>query len=60
MKFDFSNDISKKLGVHKYVIAAISYNEFKDDLLKNKYMRHSMNRTQNNRTHCPVLMTKDI
>ena len=52
--FDFSNnltkskhcDVSKKLGLNKYVIPTISQNKCKDDLLKNKFMRNSMNRIQ--------------
>ena len=52
--FDFSNnltkskhcDVSKKLGLNKYVIPTISQNKCKDNLLKNKFMRNSMNRIQ--------------
>ena len=52
--FDFSNnltkskhcDVSKKLGLNKYVIPTISQSKCKDNLLKNKFMRNSMNRIQ--------------
>ena len=36
----------KAKGVNKNVVAAISHNEYKDVLLKNKCIRHSMNRIQ--------------
>ena len=34
----------KAKGVNKNVVAAISHNEYKDVLLNNKCLRHSMNR----------------
>ena len=36
----------KAKGVNKNVVAAISHNKYKDVLLKNKCIRHSMNRIQ--------------
>ena len=36
----------KAKGVNENVVAAISHNKYKDVLLKNKCIRHSMNRIQ--------------
>ena len=36
----------KAKGVNKNVVAAINHNEYKDVLLHNNYIRHSMNRIQ--------------
>ena len=41
-----NNEHKKAKGVHKSVIATISHNEYKDFLLNNKCIRHSMNRLQ--------------
>ena len=38
--------IKKAKGVNKNVVAAISHNEYKDVLLNNKCIRHSVNRIQ--------------
>ena len=40
------NEHKKAKGVNKNVAATISHNEYKDVLLKNKCLRHSMNRIQ--------------
>ena len=42
---DNSED-KKAKGVNRNVIATISHSEYKDVLLNNKSLRHSMNRTQ--------------
>ena len=39
-----NNEHKKAKGVNKNVFAAISHNEHKDALLKNKCLRHSINR----------------
>ena len=36
----------KAKSVNRNVVATISHNEYKDVLLNNKYLRHSMNRSQ--------------
>ena len=36
----------KAKGVNRILVATISHNEFKDVLLNNKCLRHSLNRTQ--------------
>ena len=42
-----NNSVHKKAkGVNRNVAATISHNEYKDVLLNNKYIRHSMNRIQ--------------
>ena len=38
----------KAKGVNKNVFPTISHNEYKDALLNNKCLRHSMNRIQSN------------
>ena len=38
--------INSKKGVNKNAVATISHAEFKDVLLNNKYLRHSVNRIQ--------------
>ena len=43
---DDSSKQKKAKGVNKNVVATISQNEYKDVLLNNKYLRHSMNRNQ--------------
>ena len=41
------NSGNKKVkGVNRNVVATISHSEYKDVLLNNKSLRHSMNRTQ--------------
>ena len=39
-------NIKKAKGVNKNVVAVISHSEYKDVLLNNKCIRHSMNRIQ--------------
>ena len=39
-----NNEHIKAKGVVKNVVATINHNKYKDALLKNKYIRHSMNR----------------
>ena len=39
-----NNERKKAEGVNKNVVATIGHNEYKDVLLKNKDLRHSMNR----------------
>ena len=39
-------NIKKAKGGNKNVVATISHNEYKDVLLKNNCLRHSMNRIQ--------------
>ena len=43
---DDSSEHKKAKSVNKNVVAAISNNEYKDVLLNNKCLRHSMNRIQ--------------
>ena len=43
---DDSNEHKKAKGVNKNVVATISHNEYKDVLLNNKCLRHSINRIQ--------------
>ena len=43
---DDSNEHKKTKGMNKNVVATISHNEYKDVLLNNKCLRHSMNRIQ--------------
>ena len=47
-----NNKHKKAKGVNKHFAATINHNEFKDVLLNNKCIRHSMNRIQskNHRT----------
>ena len=42
----YYNEHKKAKGVNKNVVATISHNEYKDVLLNNKCVRHSMNRIQ--------------
>ena len=39
-------NIKEQKGVNSNVVATISHNEYKDVLLNNKCIRHSMNRIQ--------------
>ena len=41
-----SSEHKKAKGVNKNVVTTISHNEYKDILLNNKWIRHSMNRIQ--------------
>ena len=41
---DDSSDHNKTKGVNKSVLARVSHSEYKDALLNNEYLRHSMNR----------------
>ena len=41
-----NSEHEKAKGVNKIVVAAISHNEYKDILLNNKNISHSINRTQ--------------
>ena len=43
---DDNSEHKKAKGVNKNVVATISHNEDKDVLLKNKCLRHSVNRIQ--------------
>ena len=43
---DDSSEHKKTNDVNKNVVATISYNEYKDVLLNNKCLRHSMHRIQ--------------
>ena len=43
-----SNEHKKVKGVNKHVVATIGHNKYKDELLKNKCLRHSMNRIKSN------------
>ena len=43
---DDNNEHEKAKGVHRNVVATISHSEYKDVLLNNKSLRHSMNRIQ--------------
>ena len=36
----------KEKGIHKNVVATTSHNEYKDVLLNNKFIRHSMNKIE--------------
>ena len=65
-----NSEHEKAKSVTRNVVAAISHNEYKDVLLNNKCVRHSMNRIQSKdcriganeikKTHCLVLITKYI
>ena len=44
---DDSSEHKKAKGVNKNVVATISHSEYKDVLLNNKCLRHSMSRIQN-------------
>ena len=54
-----NNEHKQAKGMNKNVVATISHNEYKDVLLNNKCIRHSMNRTQR-KDQCLALMTKYI
>ena len=41
-----SSEHKKAKGVNKNVVTTLSHNEYKDILLNNKWIRHSMNRIQ--------------
>ena len=41
-----NNEHKKEKGANESVVATIGHNEYKDALLKNKRLRHSMNRIQ--------------
>ena len=41
-----NNEHKKATGVNKNIVATIDHNEYEDVLLKNKCLRHSMNRIQ--------------
>ena len=41
------NEHNKAKGVNKNVVETITHNEYKDLLLNNKCIKHSMNRIQN-------------
>ena len=41
---DDNREHKKRKGLNKNVVAATSHNEYKDVLMNNKYLRHSMNR----------------
>ena len=43
---DDSSEHKKANCVNKNTVAKISHNEYKDNLLNNKYLRHSMNTIQ--------------
>ena len=45
---DDSSEHKKAKDVNKNVVATISHNDYKDALLNNKCLRHSMNRLQKN------------
>ena len=45
---DGNSEHKKVKGVNRDVVATISHNEYKDVLLNNKCLRHSMNRIQSN------------
>ena len=63
-----NSEHKKAKDVNRNVVATISNNEYKDVLLNNKCIRHSMNRIQNKydrkehvkstKFHCLALMTK--
>ena len=60
--YSFSVDNSehkKAKGVNKNV-ATISHNEYKDDLLNNKCIRHSMNRIQSKGCRIGTCKIKEI
>ena len=42
----YNNEHKKAKGVNKNVVVTISHNEYKGVLLKNKCVRHSMNRIE--------------
>ena len=41
-----NNEHKKAKGANKYVVTTIGHNEYNEVLLKNKCIRHSMNRIQ--------------
>ena len=41
---DDNREHKKRKGLNKNVVATTSHNEYKDVLVNNKYLRHSMNR----------------
>ena len=41
-----NNEHKKAKGANKYVVTTIGHNEYNEALLKNKCIRHSMNRIQ--------------
>ena len=43
---DDDSELKKAKGVNQNVVAAIIHNKYKDVLLNEKYLRHSMNRIQ--------------
>ena len=43
---DDNSEHEKAKGINKNVVALISHNEYKDVLLNEKFLRHSMNRIQ--------------
>ena len=43
-----NNEHKKEKGINKNVAATVGHNKYKDTLLKNKCLRHSMNRIQSN------------
>ena len=43
---DDNTEHKKPKGMNRSVVTTISQNEYKDILLNNKYLRHSMNRIQ--------------
>ena len=65
-----NNEHKKAKGMNKNVVETIDHYEHKNVLLKNKYLRHSMNRIQSEdhsselikstKFQCLVLMTKCI
>ena len=64
-----NSDNKKAKGVNRNVVATITHNEYKEVLLNNIYIRHSMNRipskdhiieTNEINNVCLVLMTKYI
>ena len=67
---DDNSEYKKVKGLNRNIVATTSNKEYKDVLLNNKYLRHSMNRIQSkyHRTgtyeikkfHCFFLMTKYI
>ena len=52
---DDNSEYKKAKGMNRNVVATTSHNEYKDVLLNNKYLRHSVNRIQSKehrkRTH---------
>ena len=43
---DDNSENKKTKGVNKNSVSTISHNEYKDDLLSKKYLRHSMNKIE--------------